>query len=251
MTNNYVMLNNVEHQNLKVITERSARYGDDIDFALTFPLEFRNIQSCYPIFFRKDANTGQFSPIALFGFQPRENLYLSDAGWDAHYIPLMIRRHPFLIGFQQVRDEGDTKKAVVSIDLNSPRVNESEGQALFLEHGGISEYLTSITEMLETIRLASEMSTGFVDALLELDLIESVTMQVELEDKSKNELLGYYTINEEKLQQLDGEALGKLHANHHLESIFLIIASMSNFRTLVQKKNDQLPGVRPAPSAAK
>ena len=45
MTNNYVMLNNVEHQNLKVITERSARYGDDIDFALTFPLEFRNIQS--------------------------------------------------------------------------------------------------------------------------------------------------------------------------------------------------------------
>ena len=250
MTNNYVMLNNVEHQNFKVITERSAHYGDDVDFALTFPLEFRNIQSCYPIFFRKDANTGQFSPIALFGFQPRENLYLGDAGWDAHYIPLMVRRHPFLIGFQQVRDEGDTKKAVVSIDMNSPRVNESEGEALFLEHGGISEYLTSITEMLETIRLASEMSTGFVDALLELDLIESVTMRVELKDKSNNELLGYYTINEEKLQQLDGEALGKLHANHHLESIFMIIASMSNFRTLVQKKNDQLPGVRPAPSAA-
>lgn len=243
MANNYVMLNNVEHQNVKVITERAARYGDDVNFALTFPLEFRNIQSCYPIFFRKDANTGQFSPIALFGFEPRENLYLGDDGWDAHYIPLMIRRHPFLIGFQQVQDQGDTKQAVVSIDMNSPRVNESEGEPLFLEHGGISDYLSSMTEMLETIRLADEMNAGFVDALLELDLIESVTMQVELKDRSKHELLGYYTINEDKLKQLDSETLGSLHKQHYLESIFMILASLSSFRTLIEKKNDHLADV--------
>jgi len=240
MANNYVMLNNVEHQNVRVIMERSARYGDDVNFALTFPLEFRNIQSCYPIFFRKDANTGEFSPIALFGFEPRENLYLSDDGWDAHYIPLMIRRHPFLIGFQQVKDQGDTKQAVVSIDMNSPRVNESEGEPLFLEHGGISDYLSSMTEMLETIRLADDMNAGFVGALLELDLIESVTMQVELKNRSKHELLGYYTINEDKLKELDSETLGGLHRKHYLESIFMILASLSCFRTLVEKKNDQL-----------
>ncbi|MBT8102268.1 MAG: SapC family protein [Gammaproteobacteria bacterium] len=243
MANNYVMLNNVEHQNVKVITDRSAQYGDDVESALTFPLEFRNIQSCYPIFFRKDATTGQFSPVALFGFQPRENLYLTDDGWDAHYIPLMIRRHPFLIGFQQVQDQGDTRQAVVSIDMNSPRVNETEGEALFLEHGGISDYLSAMTEMLETIRLANEMNAGFVDALLKLDLIEAVTMQVELKDRSKNELLGYYTINEDKLQQLDSESLGELHSQHYLESIFMILASMSCFRTLVEKKNDQLDDV--------
>jgi len=240
MENNYVLLNNVEHQNVKVITERAARYGDDVNFALTFPLEFRNIQSCYPIFIRKDANTGQFSPIVLFGFEPRENLYLTDAGWDAHYVPLMIRRHPFLIGFQQVQGEGDTKQAIVSIDMNSPRVNESEGEALFLEHGGVSDYLSSMMEMLETIRLANDMNAGFIDALLELDLIESVTMQVELKDRSKHELLGYYTINEEKLQELDGEALGMLHSKNYLESIFMILSSLSNFRTLVQKRNDRL-----------
>ncbi len=239
MANNFVLLNNVEHQNLKVITERSARYGDDVNFALTFPLEFRHIQSCYPIFFRKDANTGKFLPVALFGFQPRENLYLSDDGWDAHYIPLMIRRHPFVIGLQQVQGEGDTEQAVVSIDMNSPRVSDSEGEALFLEHGGTSDYLASMTEMLETIRLADDMNADFVDVLLELDLIESVTLQVELKDRSKHELLGYYTINEEKLQQLDSEALGKLHSQNYLESIFMILASLSCFRTLVEKKNDQ------------
>jgi len=240
MANKYVLLNNVDHQNLRVITERSARYGDNVNFVMTFPLEFRNIQSCYPIFFRKDANTGQFSPIVLFGFQPGENLYLTEEGWDAHYVPLMIRRHPFLIGLQQVQGEGDTTQPVVSIDINSPRVSESEGEPLFLEHGGISDYLASIIEMLETIRLADEMNAGFVDALLKLDLIESVTMQIELNDRSKHELLGYYTINEDKLAQLDGATLGDLHAKHYLESIFMILASLSRFRTLVEKKNAQL-----------
>ncbi len=238
MNNDFALLNNVEHQNLKVITERSARYGDDVQFALTFPLEFRQIQSCYPIFFRKDTNTGQLSPIALFGFQPRENLYLTDEGWDAPYIPLMIRRHPFVIGLQQVQDEGDTQREIVSIDMNSPRVNENEGEALFLPHGGISDYLSSVTEMLETIRLASEMNEPFIDTLIELDLIESVTMQIELKDRSKNELLGYYTINEERLHELDGETLGRLHKEHYLESIYMILASLTCFRTLVEKKNE-------------
>jgi len=240
MANKHVLLNNVDHHNIKIITERSARYGDDVSFVMTFPLEFRRIQSCYPIFFRKDANTGNFSPIALFGFEPRENLYLSDDGWDAQYVPLMIQRQPFLIGLQRVEGEGDATKPVVSIDINSPRVNESEGEALFLEHGGTSDYLAAMTELLETIRLADEMNTDFVDALLKLDLIEAVTMQVELKDGSKHEMLGYYTINEEKLDALDSETLGELHGHHYLDSIYMILASLSCFRTLVQKKNDQL-----------
>ena len=219
MTNKHVLLNNIDHQNIKIITDRSARYGDDVSFVMTFPLEFRRIQSCYPIFFRKDANTGQFSPIALFGFEPRENLYLSDDGWDAQYVPLMIQRQPFLIGLQRVEGEGDTTKPVVSIDINSPRVNESEGEALFLEHGGTSDYLASMTELLETIRLADEMNVDFVDALLKLDLIEAVTMQVELKDGSKHEMLGYYTINEEKLDALDNETLGELYSHQFRDSI--------------------------------
>ena len=58
----------------------------------------RNVQACYPIFFIKDGATGQFYPAAVFGFDENENLFLSDQGWDASYIPMMIRRHPFLIG---------------------------------------------------------------------------------------------------------------------------------------------------------
>lgn len=237
---NYVMLNNVEHQNVKIITERSERFGDKVNLALTFPIEFRRVQSCYPIFFQKDAGSGKFHPIALFGFEAEENLFLSEDGWDANYVPLMIRRNPFLIGYQKSPQEADANQSVVSIDMDSPRVGETEGEALFLPHGGTSEYLASMIENLEDIKVGHEMNAAFVDALLELDLIESVSMEIELNDGSKNQLLGLYTIDEERLEQLDGEALGKLHRRQFLLPIYMILASLSSFKTLIGKKNEQL-----------
>ena len=240
MNNQYVMLNNVDHQNVRVITEHSAQYGDDVGFAMTFPLEFRQIQGCYPIFLRKDSETGKFFPIALFGFEQQENLFLTDDGWNAPYIPLMIRRHPFLIGFQEAQEPGAEKQAVVSIDMKSPRVNENEGESLFLEHGGSSEFLVSMTELLETVQFGHQLNEEFVAAIAEFDLIESVSMAVTLNDQSKHQLLGYYTINEEKLLNLDGAALEKLHKDRHLESIYMMLASLSCFRDLIQLKNEKL-----------
>ncbi len=69
-------------------------------YAITFPWEFRNLQAHYPILFRKRPDTGEFQPIALFGFEERENLFLTGSGWDAAYVPLTIERQPFLIGMQ-------------------------------------------------------------------------------------------------------------------------------------------------------
>ena len=96
----HVLLNNVEHGDLRVITRRSAQYGDDVMCALTFPAEFRSVQAHYPIFFRKAADSGQFQPFAMFGLRDKENLFLDDQGWDATYIPMTIERQPFLIGIQ-------------------------------------------------------------------------------------------------------------------------------------------------------
>jgi len=239
--NNYELLNNVKHQSVKVITDRSADYGDNLQFAVTFPLEFRRIQSHYPIFLQKDNQTGKFFPIALFGFEAGENLYLSENGWDAEYIPLSVKRHPFVIGYQQTSDPTQEKQAVISIDMESPRVNETEGEALFQEHGGTSSYLSTVTEVLESIQVGIEMNEEFIDALLEHDLVESVNMEIELKDGSRNQLLGLYTINEDNLEQLEAEALGKLHQQRHLQSIYMIMASLSSFSTLIQKRNDRLP----------
>ena len=121
----YSLLSQSEHAKLRVITERGAAYGDNLMYAMTFPLEFRNIESSYPIFFAKDGESGQFYPLALFGFQRDENLYLKGSHWDATYMPMMVERNPFLIGFQQSPDvENGEKRPVVSINIESPRITK-------------------------------------------------------------------------------------------------------------------------------
>jgi hypothetical protein len=234
---NYVSLNDKEHANLKVITTRSAKFGDNVNYAMTFPFEFRNIQSYYPIFFQKESNSGTFFPLALFGFEKEENLFLSDDHWDAGYVPIMIRRQPFLIGFQADAEDPTKKNPIVSIDLDNPRVNDSEGETLFLEHGGTSEFLQKATANLELIHQASEHSKQFVDALIQFDLLESVTINIELLDGSSNQLLGYYTINEELVQKLNGEQLAELNSKGFLQPIFMVLASHTAIRTLIERKN--------------
>ncbi len=237
---NFVVLDPAEHANLKVITERSARYGDNVKYAMTFPFEFRNIQSCYPIFFQKDGNSGKFFPLALFGFDNDENLFLTDSGWNAPYIPLMIRRQPFLIGFQPDPDNPEAKRAIVSIDMDNPRVNETEGEELFPSEGGTSPFLQKATGNLELIHQAHVHSEKFIEALIEHDLLESFTLEIELNDGSGNQLIGFYTINETSVQELSGPALGSLNEQGFLQPIFMVLASHSCLRTLVDLKNAAL-----------
>jgi hypothetical protein len=227
--NNAVALNNIDHKDLRVITTRSAAYGDDVKFALTFPAEFRNVQAHYPIVFQKTAD-GKFQSIALFGFQDKENLFLGPDGWDAHYVPLTVERQPFLIGFRD-------REPLVHIDLGSPRVSRTEGEALFRAYGGSSEFLERMSSVLLTIHQGLEAVPAFVDALVQHDLLESFVLDVELNDRSQHRLAGYFTINEERLGALEAGALERMHKAGYLQAIYMTIASLSHFRDLIERRN--------------
>lgn len=234
---NPVLLNNIDHHNLRVITERGAAYGDNVMSALTFPDEFRLLQAYYPIVFRKLEN-GSFEPHALFGFQEGENLFLGgegahpdqDARWDALELPLSVERQPFLIGT-------DGEQLMVHVDLDSPRLSTSEGEPLFLPHGGSTEYLERMNSALLTIHQGLQRSRAFVKALLEHDLLESFVLDIRLDDGSDNRLWGFYTIHEERLAALDGAALERLHRDGFLAPVYMAVASLSNLRGLIERKN--------------
>ncbi len=72
MSNN-VLLNNVDHRNLRVEAGYGASLGDNVMCALTFPGEFRNVQGHYPIVFHREA-AGGFRPLVLLGLQDGDNL---------------------------------------------------------------------------------------------------------------------------------------------------------------------------------
>src|SRR5690606_24844064 len=121
------LLNNVQHQHIKVINQFNAQYGDNVTSVMAFPTEFVELQKEYPIMFRRNAETEKYQAVALLGIQKDENLYLDeslDSGWAAHYIPATLARGPFLIGFQTQQENGETQKVpVIHIDVDHPKIN--------------------------------------------------------------------------------------------------------------------------------
>lgn len=233
---NPVLLNNIDHQQMRIIGERSARYGDAVMYALALPSEFRDLQAHYPIVFRKTDDGTSFEPVALFGFQDGENLFLHEEGatprWDASYLPWVIERQPFLIGVSGT-------DLMMHVDLDNPRVNSEHGEALFLPHGGSTEYLERMNSLLLSIHQGLQSTPPFIATLLELELLESFVLDVELNNGSQHRLIGFYTINEDKLNALGGDTLARLHRAGYLQAIYMALASLSNFRALIDRKNRQ------------
>lgn len=232
---NYVLLDNVAHKDLKIITQRGEEFGDGIRYAVVVPQEFRQVQSCYPIVFRKNSSTEKFESVALFGFKEKENLFLTDSGWDADYIPLSVQRIPFVIGNGRDPETG-LPRPVIHVDMDHPRISFSEGSSVFLEYGGNTEFLNSINNILSELIAGIELSDRFVDSLIAENLLEPFTLKLRFENETGIEVGGYYTINEEKLKELNDEALIRLHKQGALELVYMVVFSMQKIRTMINKK---------------
>ena len=230
------LLNNIDHKDLKVRTERSAALGDAVMYCGAFPFEFRNLQAHYPIFFHKDAATDKFHAVALFGFESHENLFLTPTGWDAAYVPMAMEMKPFLIGFQG--EAAGESQTVIHVDMDSPRLSDKDGEPIFLPRGGNTPYLTRIAEILDAMHAGSGYNQDFMDTLERHELLEPFTLDIELNDGSKNRLVGFYTINEDKLYALTAEALGDLNDKGYLQPVYMAVASMSNVAALIARKNE-------------
>jgi hypothetical protein len=231
---NIQKLNNTHHLDLQVVNQYGSHLGDAQMFTLTFPGEMRSLQSTYPLLLWKPSDSSQYSPVALLGFEEGENLFLSATGWDQDPIPLMMQKGPFMIGQESKNSE---VRLVVALDLDHPKVVATNGERLFFEHGGNSDYLERMTNILERIHLGLEHNQLFSEALEQADIVSPMNLNIQLEDGSQHELRGFFGIDEEKLQQLPEEKLNALHRGGFLLPIFMLIASQGQLRPLILRKN--------------
>lgn len=235
---NIQVLSYRQHNKLKVIPHYAAEFGDSVDCTLTFPTELGDVQREYPIVLRKDPDTGEFCLVALLGLEANENLFIEPNHWQARYTPLSITRGPFVVGYQdQSSVGGSAQEPIIYIDLNNPKVSESQGEAIFGSDGNISGYMQNINRALLAIHQGLQYSLPMINLFKEFDLIEPVTLDIELNNGRKIQLQGNYTIHQEKLATLDGEALFKLNQSGFLQAAFLILGSLSNIQKLIDLKN--------------
>ena len=230
----HVILTAEDHRDLRIRTERAPELGDAVMTCITVPSEFRRVQTHYPILFQLDSARDSVSALAMFGFEPGENLFLTDAGWDARYRPLAIDSQPFLVG----RGAGDVRQ--VHIDMASPRIGGGEGIRVFDDTGRPTPYLERVADQLRALDTDYVASADFFAALRRYDLLEPLTMDVTLDDGSKNRLVGYHIIDEDRLAALDPAAVADLHTAGHLMPIFMALASLGAIGDLVARKNRRM-----------
>ena len=237
----HVLLNNLDHQDLRLITRPGSSVGDGVNQVLIYPNEYSDIQRHYPIFFRK-AETGGFKSIALLGFDKDENLFLGDDGWNATYIPATQKIGPFLIGQPKPAPGEDLPAdaaAMIMIDTNHVRISRSEGEPLFLSHGGYSPALVHVTEILQQVYAGSEISDSMFAAFFDTGLLAPIEVNVQLDDKTSYILKDLFTVSREAFQNLAGDQLKALNDAGFLALAVFVMSSMSNLGHLINLKNDR------------
>ena len=232
----HTLLSADAHRELRIRTERAAELGDAVMSCLVVPYEFRQVQNDYPILFQLNQERDSFTPIALFGFEAGENLFLGAGGWEARSLPLAMAIQPFLIGGAP---DGTGDKQV-HVDLASPRIGGGEGMRVFDGEGRATPWLEAMVERLGALDAGYQATDDFIAALRRNALLEPLTLEITLDDGSTNRLVGFHIIDEERLQALDAVTLGELHAAGHLMPIFMALASLSNIGKLVEHKNQSL-----------
>jgi hypothetical protein len=223
---NVVVLNKETHRRLRVHAQPSAVLGDNQRFVPAVVGEFATLALHYPLLFSKEADTGRFYCGAMLGIDADENLFLEEQRDLQFYRPLNLQRGPFY-----------TAGPDLAIDIDHPRLAAGGDTALFDAGGEPSTYLQSIIGLMNDLKVGLDRTRQFIDILLTLKLIEPLTIKANLDDGSKREITGLYTINPDSLKALPDEKVLELFRRGYLQLIYLQLASLNHVATLARKKN--------------
>ncbi|QSX38097.1 SapC family protein [Shewanella sedimentimangrovi] len=200
MTAQYVPLNNGVHKNLKV---KAGIDFSDYEKMHMLPLvvqEFMPAATSFPIIFAKNAQSGEFLPVAISSLKPETNRFIKDGKWTRRYLPMQMRVAPFTAGPDEQK-----QNVMIGIDVNSQFVNEAEGEALFSEDGEQTEFLKSRVQFIGQLIEFRESTKQFIKNLTDHDLLQPKTLTVTDKEGKKNNFDGIYVVDEQKLADLSDE----------------------------------------------
>jgi len=239
-----VLLNNVDHHDLRVIERSGADADDQVSQVLVFPTEFENVQREYPIVIRTDAE-GALRPVALMGLSRGENLFLDRQGhWQARYVPALLQRGPFSIAAPD-SPEGEP---MIRIDLDHPRVSRSKGVPIFLPQGGNSPYLQRMTGVLQSIYVGHHLLDPMIAAFEKAGLLRPVNFEMRVAETEVYAISDVQLIDRERLAALSSHDLGELHRGGFLQAAFMAAASLGNLDRLVELKTRRRDSAPSEPS---
>ncbi|NJM49533.1 MAG: SapC family protein [Sphingomonadales bacterium] len=231
------LLNNVEHQDVKLNPAYGADHGGGVNQMLIYPSEFEEIQREFPILFRKD-DEGRFFSVALLGFDRDENLFLAQDQWVSHYIPAMSKTGPFSIGLGEAA--GGQSEPAILIDMDDGRIGRDSGLPLFLTHGGNSPYLNQIMAALQIVYHGPAENDAMFAVLQELQLVAPLQLQVRLSEDDRIDFSDVFAVSAQRFAQMHGAELERLHRAGFLGAALWMLSSLENINRLIALKQTKM-----------
>lgn len=229
---NTVVLDGETHRKLRVSELKAWSSCSNLAMVYVVLSEIPKLVAHYPIVFTKDQDSGRIVCVALLGLEANQNLYWREERWDALRVPLEVARRPLFVG---PKEEGG--KLLTWIDLDSPGVQETEGEALFDEQGQPTAFQKQKIGALVELLQSAPQTQKFIDKLLELDLIAPMRLDVTFQDREARSITSLSTVHEQKLKALSKDAVAELHSLGYLGPLFMMMGSLGHIYSLVQKRN--------------
>lgn len=226
---NITILDPLAHAGLHAAGSGNA--GSDVDrhFVEIVPRELALVAVSCPVLVTKNSDTGTFMLGAVLGVDHGENLFLEQMNSGDVYRPLQFQRDGFWIA-----------QDLLAADLDHPRFGRGVGEPLFDAEGARTPFLDGIATALGELRGGGLMTTAFVKALVTLELLAPVDIELSFDDGSRRMLEDLYSIDQDRLRSLDDAAVLDLFRRGYLQLVYLMIASLKNIPRLAKRKNARL-----------
>ncbi|MEG3145837.1 SapC family protein [Sphingomonas sp. RT2P30] len=184
-------------------------------------------------------------PIALMGLNEGVNVFVGDDGKlsDANvYVPAYVRRYPFMLA----KLHPDAQEMSLCFDPTAPTIGAfDDGQPLFdgTQPSQVTKDVLSFNEQFEQ---AGARTANFVKELREMELLMDGEVTIQAEGYEQPFIYrGFQIINEEKLGELRGDQLRKIHKSGMLPLIYAHLFSLSLMPDLFNRQMAQGKVVTP------
>ena len=233
---NLVMLDRAVHQKLRVKEELAFSVCKDTTMCAVSPTEIPRLMLEYPIAFTKVSETGEFLCVALFGVDPKKNLFWRGGKWQSQVLPLNIGRQPFYVGMSAHAPTADAPQNLVTyIDLDNPAVQESEGDLLFDSDGNETPYLKHKMATLSELIDGERRAKAFSDRLAALDLLRPIQLELNTPGGQPRQIGGLYSVDDAKLRAIGIEVLSELNTKGYLHVIHAVLLSLGQLPLLARR----------------
>lgn len=181
-----------------------------------------------PLFLVKDAQTGRFNLVALFGLIEQRNLFWQQGGMQSTYLPRAASLTAFRLDPQGL--EG------VGLDEADPAVS-SRGEPLFGPDRSTTPFLFTVREALDSVIADVAAAQALVDAYAQLRVIQPLSLVLRHADGHEHAITGLYGLDEEGLAALGDATVVAMHRADQLAPAAVMAASLAQVERLKQLHN--------------